>query len=314
MGEKVYTHPLPALAAVLLVLAAAGGVAAKTFQWEVVETYGDRGRGRNELREPVDVTVLSGGLVAVLDRKRDAVVLFSRSGKWVRTLGGPRGEGEVRLRDPVRIETGPAGRMWVVDRGDHRIVALDAHGEELVSIGTLGSDAGRFRHPSDIAFDDRGRIYVADYGNERIQVFAPDGRFLEQWRRRSATWRNHLGKPLLIAYTRESDGGIWVLSAGWRQLERFDCTGDWQGSLELKQWVAVDEHVADLDLEPAFHRMFISLPDSGRILVVDRRGRRIGELKGPKDGFEPWGLKVLRGMEVYVADRAGRRALRYRVR
>ena len=300
--------------AVFGMLAASGAVAAKTFHWEVAEAYGERGRGRNELRQPVDVAVLRDGRVAVLDRRRDAVVMFSRSGRWLRTLGGRRGEGEVRLRDPVRIETDPGGRLWIVDRGDHRIVAIDEDGTELISIGSLGSDKGRFRHPADIAFDEQGRIYVADFGNERIQVFTPEGRFLAEWRRRSAARKDHLGKPVLIGYTRESEGGIWVLSAGWKRLERFDRGGEWQGSLDLEKWLSTEETVADLALEPAFHRMFLSIPQSGRVLAVDRRGRRIGELVGPGDEFEPWGLTVLRGMDVYVTDRAGRRVLRYRVR
>ncbi len=314
IGRGVARPLMRILGGVLLVLTFAGAVPAKRFYWEVVETYGERGRGRNELREPVDVAVLPEGRVVVLDRRRDAIVTFSRSGRWIRTLGGPRGGGELRLRDPVRIETDPRGRLWVVDRGDHRVVALDEDGRELVSIGTLGSDKGRFRYPVDIAFDERGRIYVADYGNERVQVFTPDGRFLSQWRRRSANRRGHLGKPVLIAYTRESEGGVWVLSEGWTRLERFDRAGEWQDSLDLGQWLDAGEPVADLDLEPAFHRLFVSLPGSKRILVVDRRGRQIGELKGPESGFEPWGLTVLRGMEVYVTDRAGRRVLRYRVR
>ncbi len=306
------------LVAGIAVLAAffGGGAAlgARAFHWEVAETYGDRGRGRNELREPVDVAVLPDGRVAALDRRRRTVVLFARSGRWLRTLGQPRGEGEVRLRDPVRIEVGPEGRLWVVDRADHRVVALDEKGTEVVSIGSLGTDTGRFRYPADIAFDERGRIYVADYGNERIQVFSPDGRFLAQWRRRSAGLRDHLGKPVRIAYTRESGGGLWVLSAGWTRLERFDRSGDWEASLDLQAWVEPGEEIADVDLEPAFHRMFLSLPGSGRIVVLDRRGRKLGELGGGEGAFEPRGLVVLRGMEVYVADRAGKRVLRYRVR
>ncbi|MCX7590337.1 MAG: hypothetical protein N2255_01785 [Kiritimatiellae bacterium] len=48
-------------------------------------------------------------------------------------------------------------------------------GEALVS----GNDETHFDHPSAVAVDESGRIYVADHLNNRVQVFSPDGNFLQ---------------------------------------------------------------------------------------------------------------------------------------
>ena len=71
--------------------------------------------------------------------------------------------------------------------GDQSVAVLDknylhafAHdGKHLFTIGRYGSSAGDFNQPSDV-FIHGGLYYVADKGNNRLQVFAADGKFLEE--------------------------------------------------------------------------------------------------------------------------------------
>ena len=289
--------------------------AAKRLVWRLADTYGERGRGRNELREPVDVAVLPDGGIAVLDRDREAVVLFSRAGRWVRTLGGPRGEGDVKLRRPSRLRVDGQGRLWVVDTGNHRVVAVSTAGEELLSIGSLGAHTGRFRYPRGIAFGRAGLVYVADTGNERIQVFRADGTFLEAWERRTGGRREYLTAPVALAFSAHGKGSLWVLNQGARRVERFDLDGKWLGFLDASAWADEATRFEDLVIEPTFYRVFLADPPGGRVLVLDRRGRRIGEIRVPAgEGFEPAGLAVTRKLDVFAADRAGARVLRFEAR
>ncbi len=289
--------------------------AAKRLVWRPAETYGERGRGRNELREPVDVAVLPDGGIAVLDRDRETVVLFSRAGRWLRTLGRPRGDGDLRLSRPSRLGVDGQGRLWVVDTGNHRVVAVSTAGEELLSIGSLGSHTGRFRHPRGIAFDRAGRVYVADTGNERIQVFRPDGAFLEAWERRTGGRRDYLTAPVALAFSAHGRGSLWVLNRGGRRIERFDLEGRWQGFLDASEWAGGATRFEDLVIEPTFYRVFLADPPGGRVLVLARRGGRIGEIRLPRgEEFEPAGLAVTRKLDVFAADRAGARVLRFEAR
>ena len=71
--------------------------------------------------------------------------------------------------------------------GDQTVAVLDKDylhafnhdGKQVFSIGRRGSSPGDFNQPSDV-FIHGGLYYVADKGNNRVQVFAGDGKFLEQ--------------------------------------------------------------------------------------------------------------------------------------
>ena len=71
--------------------------------------------------------------------------------------------------------------------GDQTVAVLDGDylhsfyhdGKHVFSIGRRGSAAGDFKQPSHV-FIHGGLYYVADSGNNRVQVFASDGKFLEE--------------------------------------------------------------------------------------------------------------------------------------
>ena len=44
-----------------------------------------------------------------------------------------------------------------------------------------GTGPGEFGLPHNVVTDAEGRVYVTDRDNRRIQVFGPDGNFLEEW-------------------------------------------------------------------------------------------------------------------------------------
>ena len=51
----------------------------------------------------------------------------------------------------------------------------------LLTFGSEGIGPGMFNDARSIAIDGTGRIYVGEYTGGRIQVFDPDGKFLNQW-------------------------------------------------------------------------------------------------------------------------------------
>lgn len=286
--------------------------AAEGLTWRYEESFGERGRGRNELREPVSVALTGEGDVVVLDRDREAVVLFDRSGKWVRTIG--KSAGEVELRRPSGLALDSEGRIWVADGGNHRVVVLNADGTLVRTIGSLGSREGRFRHPTSVAFDRSGRAYVADAGNDRIQVFSTGGEFLDSWSRLTGGRRDHLRKPEDLAYTDQGRGGLWVLNRGWNRLERFDLDGRWEESLSVPAGVEGAVEPVDVTVEPTYYRMFITDSAGRRVLALDHRGRLLGVVKAPEgETWAPRGTAVDRRFDLFAADAEGGRVLRYRV-
>ena len=62
-----------------------------------------------------------------------------------------------------------------------RIVKFSKDGRFVKEWGKFGFTPKEFQTPHALALDSRGRLFVADRGNNRIQIFDPDGIFIDQW-------------------------------------------------------------------------------------------------------------------------------------
>ena len=86
---------------------------------------------------------------------------------------GSFGEG---AKKPSALYVGPQS-VAVLDKNS--LHAFKHDGNTIFSIGRYGSSPGGFNKPNDV-FIQGGNYYVADKGNNRVQVFGPDGLFLEE--------------------------------------------------------------------------------------------------------------------------------------
>lgn len=83
---------------------------------------------------------------------------------------------------PTNVHTHPNGALYVADGyGNARVHRFTATGDLVRSWGAPGSDHGSFVVPHGLAVDANARIIVADRENDRLQVFDPDGTFVEEW-------------------------------------------------------------------------------------------------------------------------------------
>jgi len=126
--------------------------------------------------------------------KGHVVLKFSPAGELLMTLGTPGvgAAGTDTLDQPCDIVVAADGSIYVADghggqlpgagsQTTARVVKFAADGTYLMEWGTHGSDPGQFRTPHAIDLDSRGRVVVADRGNDRLQVFEPDGTFVEEF-------------------------------------------------------------------------------------------------------------------------------------
>lgn len=70
------------------------------------------------------------------------------------------------------------GRFSERGKSDEAVFKYDPDGTFLNRFGSSGDEPGTFRAPHGIAVDGRGRVFVSDI--KGLQVFSPDGRFLER--------------------------------------------------------------------------------------------------------------------------------------
>lgn len=78
----------------------------------------------------------------------------------------------------VSMTAGPDGRIWLSDALNHRVLVIDAEGNELGEVGRQGAGPGEFQRPDGLAVSDRS-VWVYDSGNRRVQRFDTDGSFVE---------------------------------------------------------------------------------------------------------------------------------------
>jgi len=122
------------------------------------------------------------------DGKGHQVVKFSPEGKVLLTLGRPgvAGDGPDQFNAPTDVAVAANGDIIVSDghggKTNARIVKFTAGGKFIMAWGRRGSGPGEFGVNHSLAIDLAGRIFVADRANNRIEIFNPDGKFLEEWK------------------------------------------------------------------------------------------------------------------------------------
>ena len=107
---------------------------------------------------------------------------------------------------PTDIAVAPNGEIYVSDGyGNARVHRFAADGTLIQSWGDPGVGPGQFRLPHSVGISPDNRVFVADRENDRIQIFSPDGQFLEMW--------NHVQRPTDIAFDKE--GRVYVSELWW---------------------------------------------------------------------------------------------------
>lgn len=217
------------------------------------------------------------------------------------------------LVNPRAVAIGPNGERVIVDTGNHRIVVLDASGNETAVFGSLcelgrGADGGcvdpdgagslqlgdgQLNEPWGAAVDLEGNIYVSDTWNGRIQVFSPEGEFLRKWGIFNTTGgelgdANALFGPRGIAF--DLDGNLLVADTGNKRIVRFTPTGAEvdqmggggviAGSFDEPTGVAVD-------------------PADGSIYVADAWNRRIQKFSPALEFLAEWPVPGWESKDIY---------------
>jgi DNA-binding beta-propeller fold protein YncE len=155
-----------------------------------VQVYRPDGRfvrawGEGLLGSPHQIKLDRQGNVWLADSGRNVIVQCTAEGRVLRTLGtkGEAGCDERHFDKPTDMAVTPGGEVFVADGyGNARVVHFDKDGKFVKAWGRLGTKPGELSLPHGIALDSQGRLYVADRNNARIQVFAQDGKLLDQWR------------------------------------------------------------------------------------------------------------------------------------
>jgi DNA-binding beta-propeller fold protein YncE len=240
--------------------------------------------GEGLFERPHGITIGPDDCVYCTDDLDHTVKKFTPEGRLLLTLGtsgqpSNTGATSIDFRTiqragapfyfPTNVAIGSQGEIFVTDGyGNARVHKFAPDGTLLLSWGEPGSAPGQFRVPHGIAIDRRGVIYVADRENSRIQMFSPDGEFLDQL--------IDVARPCQVAF--DETGNLYVAELGYR-------AGMWPGTS------APSENAT-----------------GGRVSVFDLQGLLLARWGGgenptaPGDFFAPHDIRVDSFGDIYVSE------------
>lgn len=102
---------------------------------------------------------------------------------WSGDYNQPAARAAGPFNRPSDVALAPGGDLYISDGyGNARVHRFSNSGQLLASWGQPGkSGPGEFHVPHGVWVHTDGRVFVADRENNRIQIFDPDGEYLEQW-------------------------------------------------------------------------------------------------------------------------------------
>lgn len=137
--------------------------------------------GGTDIADAHLMTPAPDGRLFVVDRDMHEVIIFSAEGQRLGGVG-TRGEPGAPFNHPTDVAFGLNGDFYVSDgyAGWH-VHRFAADGTHLGTWGTFGGARGAFLEPHSLWCMPDGRLVVVDRCNDRLQVFTPEGAFLEEW-------------------------------------------------------------------------------------------------------------------------------------
>ena len=119
------------------------------------------------------------------------------------------------FRYPADINIDSLGRIYIVDYGRNRIQVFDKSRKFIRTIGETGKGPGNFLNPFRVVFTSNNNIAVLDSYNFRIQLFNPEGKYMDSFRT-GDRFLHHLSitpKDELLLYTpKKEDEHTWNIS------------------------------------------------------------------------------------------------------
>src|SRR5438067_5435720 len=129
------------------------------------------------------------GFVWIGDRNGQVVYKFTKDGKQVMTIGtkGVKGDdtSQYAFNRASDVFVAPNGDIYIADGYvNHRVVQYTKDGKFIRIFGGVKGDApGQFDEVHGVQMDSKGRLIIMDHHSNgaRIQIFTPDGKFIEEW-------------------------------------------------------------------------------------------------------------------------------------
>jgi DNA-binding beta-propeller fold protein YncE len=152
----------------------------------VLDTHGQfvRSWGHGVVTDAHGIFISPDDRILLVDRDGHRVICLSTSGDVLFVIGdSSRPMHQAPFNHPADVAVATDGTIYVADGyGNSCVHHFSSDGGWLHSWGSPGHGPGQFTTPHGIWILRDGRVLVTDRENDRVQVFLPDGTFIEEWR------------------------------------------------------------------------------------------------------------------------------------
>jgi DNA-binding beta-propeller fold protein YncE len=244
------------------------------------------------------------GEVFVFHRGEHPIMVFDRSGKFLRSFG----EGLITKAHGLRFDS--EGNVWITDVGNHTVRRFSPDGKLQTTLGTEGKSGDspeQFNQPADIAFGPHGELYVADgYGNSRVVKYGRDGKFLKAWGKKGSGDGEF---NLVHAVVVDSRGTVYVGDRENNRIQIFDGDGNFK-----EKWTEFGAPFG-LFLDGPHQRFLVADGKAHRCVVLDAFGKILQSWgrQGSEPGqFDlPHSISMDTDGSVYVTEITGQRVQKF---
>lgn len=194
----------------------------------------------------------------------------------------------------------------------------------VLSWGGVGAENGQFNHPRGLAVGPQGNVYVVDSDNHRVQVFDPEGNWVQSWGNNCNMTTGHgcldpdgsgpleygdgqFQEPWGIAV--DGEGQVYVADTWNHRIQVFHADGAFLYKFGLFGESSADVGVfygpRDITIDAA-GRVLVTDTGNERVVAFDRDGNYLGHWgeEGVGAGLfaEPVGVASDAEGHIYVAD------------
>ncbi len=269
-----------------------------------ITSFGSYGTTAGRLgKELHGIDTDSGGNVYVADSANRRVSVFTTSGTYLRTIGGP-GTGLGQFAGDLR---GLAidkvnGLVYVVDASASEVDVFTTAGAPVRTFGSEGSGPGQFRDGGrDITIDSTGAIWVADYGGYRFHRFAPDGSLM-------GTYPDPAAGPVPGGFAQVRDvavdpvdGSIWAADSWNNRFQKFDQDGNQLGAWGMRNSYAPYgmNYPRGIAVDPDTRRVWVANTRDHMIRVYEPDGTYVMTVGSTLDSANPGSFRWVMDLEFY---------------
>ena len=209
-----------------------------TPEGKLVRSWGDE-----LFIRPHAVRIDPQGYIWVVDNDTHQVLKMDPAGRVRLVMGrmGQSGEGPNAFNRPTDVGFASDGSFYVSDGYvNSRVAKFAAEGSFLAAWGKKGKEPGNFDLPHSVIVGPDGRVYVGDRENYRVQIFDPNGKFLEQWTDVGSPWGLALSRDNSLFLTDGYNNRILKLTLEGKVLGHISSAGKTAGHVDYAHHIAVD--------------------------------------------------------------------------